>query len=606
MVHTSESIKTKFVLSIGSTVVFFMLVLLFVSYNLLRDTALKNARELSLAILTETDKQIDIFFGEIENLARQIGGYPAFYEVRTDEMRAITLATVRARQEYLRAVYLGTVDGEMWEWGIGEGFVDNTPMFEPGYDPRLRPWYRAALDADDFTITKPYVYASIEALGITGVIPVYTPAGEFVGVLGLDIMLDDLKRMIEDLRVQKGGRVILLNSENQSIVNQFDRAARNGEKLELKQFSAFDLHKLAPCEGKHLISTFDDEKRYYITCTENSTTGWRLIIALPYDSVMAQATENIKYVIFIDVLLMLLLSVVIGFLSNIIIIHPLEVTVGVMKRLEGGDTEARVKINRSDEFGILARQFNRLIGIVNDYRVSLEEKVRIRTEENAALQQENVRLRIIEEKERIYGYLHDSLGARLTNIFISNNVAQSAADQDPPLLQEMLQKIESNTQLAIEDLKEILFSSRSENRTMIDFPRLLKRNIGERLQLKDISFVYAISRPEEFSELGREARLEIEKILQELVSNVLKHSQAGKVDFSLELQDERVEIRFCDDGVGLEPDEFVSSEDSRFGLQNMRRRVENLGGSFELRTGCGEGVQVEISLPAGIKEQDDP
>ena len=605
MVHTSESIKTKFVLSISSTVVFFLMVLLFISYSLLRDTALKNARELSLTILAETDKQIDTFFGEIEDLAHQMSGYPAFYEVRTGEMRTITLSTVRARLEYLRAVYLGTVEGEMWEWGIGEGFVDNTPVFEPGYDPRKRPWYEEALRAEGFAITKPYVYASVEALGITGVIPVYHPSGRFVGVLGLDIMLDDLKRMIEELRVQKGGRVILLNSEDQVIVNQFDRNGKNGEKLELKQFTTFDLQELAPCDGSHFITTFEGEDRYYITCTENATTGWRLIIALPYDEVMAQATENIKFVIFIDVLLMLLLSVVIGFLSNIIIIHPLEVTVGVMRRLEQGESDARVEINRSDEFGILAQQFNRLIGIVNDYRLSLEEKVRIRTEENAALQQENVRLRIIEEKERIYGYLHDSLGARLTNIFISNNVAQSAAEDDPAVLQEMLQKIENNTQMAIEDLKEILFSSQVETRKMIDFPKLLKHNISERLQLKEISFVYSITRAEEFSELDRDARFEIEKILQELVSNVLKHSQAGRVDFSMDLNDGQVEISFADDGVGFDMDDNIAAGSSRFGLHNMRHRVENLGGSFHLRSGRGEGVTVKIELPIVPKERDE-
>ncbi len=605
MVHTSESIKTKFVLSISSTVVFFLMVLLFVSYSLLRDTALKNARELSLTILTETDKQIDTFFGEIEDLAHQMSGYPAFYEVRTDEMRTITLSTVRARLEYLRAVYLGTVEGEMWEWGIGEGFVDNTPIFEPGYDPRRRPWYEEALAADGFAVTKPYVYASVEALGITGVIPVYHPSGRFVGVLGLDIMLDDLKRMIEELRVQKGGRVILLNSEDQVIVNQFERNGKNGEKLELKQFSTFDLQQLAPCEGSHFITAFEGEDRYYITCTENATTGWRLIIALPYDEVMAQATENIKFVIFIDVLLMLLLSVVIGFLSNIIIIHPLEVTVGVMRRLEQGESEARVEINRTDEFGILAQQFNRLIGIVNDYRLSLEEKVRIRTEENAALQQENVRLRIIEEKERIYGYLHDSLGARLTNIFISNNVAQSAAEDDPAVLQEMLQKIENNTQMAIEDLKEILFSSQVETRKMIDFPKLLKHNISERLQLKEISFVYSITRAEEFSELDRDTRFEIEKILQELVSNVLKHSQAGRVDFSMNLTDGQVEISFEDDGVGFDMEATIPNGSSRFGLHNMRHRVENLGGFFHIQAQRGGGVQVKIALPIVPKERDE-
>ncbi|MCF7915678.1 MAG: HAMP domain-containing protein [Spirochaetaceae bacterium] len=597
MVHTSESIKTKFILSISGTVVFFLMLLLFMSYSLLRDTAVKNARELSQTILAETDKQIDTFFMEIEHLTRSMTGFPAFYELRLDEMRTIILSTVRARSEYLRAIYLGTTDGEMHEWGIGEGFVDHAPVFEAGYDPRQRPWYQEAVEAGGFTITKPYIYASVSALGITGVQPLYHPNGEFVGVLGLDIMLDDLKRMIEELKLQKGGRVILLNQENKTIVNQFSASP---DVLELKEFNLFDVSELSRETDSHFITTFDNGERYYITSTQNRMTGWKVLVALPYEAVMAQATDSIRLIVSFDILLMMMLSVVIGFFSNRIIIHPLKATVDVMQRLERGESDARVEINRNDEFGTLARQFNRLIGIVNDYRKSLEEKVERRTRKIADLQQENVRLRIIEEKERIYGYLHDSLGARLTNIFISNNVAQSAVQKDPQVLQDMLEQIERNTQQAIGDLKEILFSSQDEGRKIIDFPKLIRHHIKERLSLKNISFTYSISDPEELNELDREARFEIEKILQELVSNTLKHSQASKVELVLDTVSGRIKIHYSDNGVGFDKSVI---EEQGFGLQNMQHRIENLSGSFELKTEPGHGVNINIELPMELKER---
>ncbi|MFO7729230.1 MAG: cache domain-containing protein [Spirochaetia bacterium] len=596
MVNTSESIKTKFILSISGTVVFFLLLLLFMSYSLLKDTAVKNARELSQTILTETDKQIDSFFIEIENLTRSMTGFPAFYELRLDEMRTIILSTVRARSEYLRAIYLGTADGEMHEWGIGEGFVDHAPVFEPGYDPRQRPWYQEAVEAGGFTITKPYIYASVHALGITGVQPLYHPNGEFIGVLGLDIMLDDLKRMIEELKLQKGGRVILLNQENKIIVNQFSSSL---DELELKEFHMFEVNELSREPNSHFNTVLDNGERYYITSTQNQMTGWKVLVALPYEVVMAQATESIRLNVFFDILLMMMLSVVIGFFSNRIIIHPLKATIDVMQRLERGETEARVEITRDDEFGTLARQFNRLIGIVNDYRKSLEEKVERRTRKIADLQQENVRLRIIEEKERIYGYLHDSLGARLTNIFISNNVAQSAVEKDPQVLQNMLEQIERNTQRAIGDLKEILFSSQDESRKIIDFPKLIRHHIKERLSLKNISFVYSISAPEELNELDREARFEIEKILQELVSNTLKHSQASTVELSLDTVPGKITLHYSDNGLGFDST-LIGGQG--FGLNNMQHRIENLGGSFELRTEPGHGVKIEIELPMELKE----
>src|SRR6056297_3936593 len=551
MVNTSESIKTKFILSISGTVVFFLLLLLFMSYSLLKDTAVKNARELSQTILAETDKQIDTFFIEVEHLTRSMTGFPAFYELRLDEMRTIILSTVRARSEYLRAIYLGTAEGEMHEWGIGEGFVDHAPVFEPGYDPRERPWYREAVEKEGFTITKPYIYASVPALGITSVQPLYHPDGEFVGVLGLDIMLDDLKRMIAQLKMQKGGRVILLNQEYKAIVNQFSSSSGRdtpeaSDALRLEEFDMFDVEELSGEKNSHFITSFDDGSRYYITATQNSMTGWKLIVALPYEAVMAQATDSIRLIVSLDILLMMLLSVVIGFLSNIIIIHPLKATVEVMRRLEQGETEARVPITRNDEFGTLAHQFNRLINIVSDYRKSLEDKVEQRTREITALQQENVRLRIIEEKERIYGYLHDSLGARLTNIFISNSVARTAAEKDPATLQDMLSRIESNTEQAIEDLREILHTSETDKRRIIDFTRLVRANILKNLELRNIKLHTSASSPEELNNLGRGISFEIEKILQELVNNVLKHSGADRVDLVLEVRGALVFLKFSD------------------------------------------------------------
>jgi len=327
-------------------------------------------------------------------------------------------------------------------------------------------------------------------------------------------------------------------------------------------------------------------------------TGWKVIVALPYDYVMASAFRSIKFIIFLDILLMALLTIVLSFLSNSMIIHPLEDTIEVMQKLGAGDEKARISENRTDEFGILARHFNSLIDTVNDYHRSLEAKVRARTEELMALQTENLRLRLIEEKERIYGYLHDSLGARLTNIFISNSVAQSALDKDPEILNEMLSRIEANTQEGIADLQEILHSSEGEGRRIIDFSRIIKENIRKRLDLKNIALSYQMEHPERINDLSREKRFEIEKILQELTSNVLKHSGADQVNLSLHVDDSEVELVFSDNGKGGVEDKMDSKG---FGLGNIKNRILHLGGAFGIHSPAGEGTVISITIPVPKK-----
>src|SRR6056297_564969 len=598
MYRNFRSIKTRFILTIFATVFFFLAAMLIMSYSTLKQSALRNAGELSHTVLMQTDMRIDSFFDDIEDLAVSLSGYPSFYNVRPQEMKPIILSNVNARDDHIRAIYLGTADGKMYEWGIGEGFIDNSPILEPGYDPRERPWYIKATDSGEFIISEPYKYASVEAMGITGAIPVYSRNGIFVGVLGIDIMLDDLELMMKELDLGWDGRLILLNRNNRMIINQF-----NGDDIKtlgMKKFELFDEGKIDECRSGAIILPRGYDEKFYVECKENRMTGWKLMTALPLGAIMAHTIDSIEFIAFIDVLLMLLLMVVLSYLSNSIMINPLEDTINVMRRLEAGEGNARLEESRSDEFGILAKQFNRLIDTVRDNSRSLEEKVQERTRELLNLQKENIRLRIIEEKERIYGYLHDSLGARLTNIFISNNVAQSAVKKDPQVLQDMLEQIERNTQQAIGDLKEILFSSQDESRKIIDFPKLIRHHIKERLSLKNISFTYSISDPEELNELDREARFEIEKILQELVSNTLKHSQASKVELALDTVPGRIKIHYSDDGVGFDKSVI---DGQGFGLQNMQHRIENLSGSFELETEPGQGVNIDIELPMELKER---
>lgn len=593
MVHILRSIRTRFILSVLLTIAVFLGMLLFLSYNALRESAMENARELSRTVLSQTDRRIDSFFGEVEKLAKSLSEYPAFREVRPERMKPVILASVRARRDYLRAIYLGTAKGQMYEWGIGPGFVDNAPVFGPGYDPRIRPWFIEAVEKGRFTISEPYLYASVPAIGITGVIPVYGTNENFVGVLGIDILLDDLAKMIEQLKVEKGGKVILLNRENKVIVNQFNGSG--GKALsELEEFNLFPLGPSNGCPSGKLLELSGLEGQYYVTCTVNGTTGWKLMVAFPYDLLMASAMEGMKYIVFLEGIMILLMAVTLVILSNAMIVDPLKKTIGVMRRLESGDPKARLPEGRSDEFGLLARQFNRLIETVAEYQKHLEEKVRERTEALMELQRENLRLRLIEEKERIYGYLHDSLGARLTNINISNSVAQSALGKDPETLEAMLGRIEENTLKGIEDLKEILHGSATEDRRIMDFSRFLCARIRDRLQLKDIRLDYAVDGSAELNALPRFTRFELEKIVQELTSNVLKHSKASVVSVRIKMNDGKVILRYSDDGVGGAEE---ADREGGYGLENINRRVMALGGSFELVSPVGGGTTVYVELP---------
>lgn len=597
-----HSVNTRLTLTVALIVLFYTVLLLLLSYGLMRDMAQRNSAELAHTVLEETDTHITRFFRNMEELARSFAEYPPVYDADIPQLRDLILANVRARRSYLRAMYLGTEEGEMYEWGYGEGFIDNEPVLPPGYDPRVRPWYRTAVEADDFAVSPPYLYASIDAYGITCVLPVRDPSGRRIGVLGLDIMIDALQDLVADFDISMEGKVLMVDRTGVPLVNKF--SGYQGE--ELPEFVAeiiADPSGEGPPEGQFVASVLTSpemtEIPHFFSYKENAVTGWMIFVGLPLPEVMASTYNGIRLSVALNLLLMMLLLVTLEWSSRKMVIEPVEHMVGTVARLGAGESGVRFQLDRDDEYNTLARSFNGLLDRLEEYNQEMERKVAERTSRLQRLQQENVRLRIIEEKERIYGYLHDSLGARLTNIVISNNVAQSALEFDSAIQSEMLTRIAENAQAGLDDLKEILSGSVESGRAMIDFDAVLELQVRRRLDLKGITLSLE-GDTDHLNLLPRPTAVELEMLLQELVSNVLKHSEARTVMIRTCIEEETLQLIVRDDGSGFDPG---SISDSCFGLTNIRSRLTRLGGSLEISsvtTGTGRedhGTTVRISLP---------
>jgi signal transduction histidine kinase len=158
----------------------------------------------------------------------------------------------------------------------------------------------------------------------------------------------------------------------------------------------------------------------------------------------------------------------------------------------------------------------------------------------------------------------------------------------------MHERIEDNTQLAIGDLKEILAGADTDTRRIIDFRRLVTHTLGDRLKLRYITFQCNIEDSDPLNELPYALRFELENILQELVSNVLKHSGAKSVTLDISVHDGVVRIAFEDDGKGFDPSEASIG----FGIRNMMNRVRGMGGRFSLDSKPGGGTRVSIEVEA--------
>src|SRR6267154_996270 len=222
----------------------------------------------------------------------------------------------------------------------------------------------------------------------------------------------------------------------------------------------------------------------------------------------------------------------------------------------------------------------------------LELLVKRRTEE---LSQLSTHLPSLAEQERsaLSRELHDELGgllvaARMDVSWLEDRVATSDAE-----VQAHFKRVHEALQAGVEVKRRVVENLRP---TLLDnlglFPAL-------RWQIADIcgrAGLHCTERyPPEELDLTPEASIAIFRIVQEALTNILKHARARNVEVSIESWHQALIVRIRDDGVGLplEPRQPLRSH----GLAAMRHRAVGLGGQWHLLRMTGGGTEIEVRLP---------
>lgn len=96
--------------------------------------------------------------------------------------------------------------------------------------------------------------------------------------------------------------------------------------------------------------------------------------------------------------------------------------------------------------------------------------------------------------------------------------------------------------------------------------------------------------------LGSQKELILFRIVQELLNNAMKHSQAKNVEVLLTYFSPNFELNFTDDGLGFDNQQVTEIEKPGLGMKNIRTRLALIGGAYVLQTSPGKGTSITISL----------
>lgn len=211
---------------------------------------------------------------------------------------------------------------------------------------------------------------------------------------------------------------------------------------------------------------------------------------------------------------------------------------------------------------------------------SREQLRRLANHQQAALE---------EERRHMSREVHDELGQQLTALKIDLAWLERRLEDSP-----VIDRVEAMGVLVTNTIGTVRRISSRLRPPLLDelglAPALdwLVQDICGRAGLKyrlDVSLGGVV--------LDEEFTLAIFRICQEGLTNVVRHARAGRVELEVRRDGEELEVRVCDDGVGIVPEKARTS----LGLLGLRERVQGLGGQLNIEGTPGQGSEIRCRFP---------
>jgi signal transduction histidine kinase/ligand-binding sensor domain-containing protein len=203
------------------------------------------------------------------------------------------------------------------------------------------------------------------------------------------------------------------------------------------------------------------------------------------------------------------------------------------------------------------------------------------------------------ERARIAGDLHDELGAGLTEVGLLGGLAQRV-NTPAERVQEHLRSITDKAREMVTALDEIVWAMNPKHDSVLDLGRYFAEYASQLLQLTSLRCRLDVANDLPAHPLTSEQRRHLLLAFKEALTNVVRHANATEIRIRIAVEDGALEVRVEDDGRGMaQPDAPAPAE----GLANMRRRMEQLGGTCRLSSEPGRGTTVLLQLPLRMASQ---
>lgn len=311
-----------------------------------------------------------------------------------------------------------------------------------------------------------------------------------------------------------------------------------------------------------------------------------------------------------------LLGLAFGILLTRMITRPLLQLQQGAEAIGSGNLDVRVKVTANDEVGRLGEAFNRMAEQLRESYLTLEQKVAQRTAELARINREleeahrarqELLAKVIsaqeEERRRIARELHDEASQAIATLVVNLEFLENTLPEKEAQVAERLRRLRGIASQTLDEIHKIIFDLRPRVLDDLGLVPAVSGYLESHLAPLHIAYdldVHGLDR-----RLPATVETAVFRIIQEAITNVIKHAQAGHVRVVLDFDGSLLVVFVEDDGRGFETSEVLGPGASRkgMGLLGMRERAALLGGAFNIysRPGGGTRLYVEIPVQAEVK-----
>ncbi|SEO21790.1 two-component system, NarL family, sensor histidine kinase LiaS [Amphibacillus marinus] len=236
---------------------------------------------------------------------------------------------------------------------------------------------------------------------------------------------------------------------------------------------------------------------------------------------------------------------------------------------------------------------NQLIQLINGLQgqlINVKKRMQKVMSERIEDQEEKIEARLTEERNRLARELHDSVSQELFAASMLVSAINEMPEKNEALLRRPLEQIERMIQQAQLEMRALLLHLRPIALKNHSIQQGIEQLLQELVNKVPISIDWST----EDIKLNRAVEDHLFRILQECLSNALRHAKANQIDVLFIERDGVAVLSVVDDGIGFDSE---AEQSGSYGLANMRERAEEIDAQYQLVSVLNQGTKLDVRVP---------